>query len=340
MTANEQLAEALRVRQLYLLRHQVSARKVIDGYIDQLGAAIAAQILKVSPSEPARGVYQRARVEKLIAAVAAQIAVTYKDINGFMLDEMAALADAEAVYTIAKVNELVGSDVAALALPAAEATALVRNVLIGGAPMADWWSKQSASIRDRFAQQMRIGIIGGETDAQLIARVRGTRAMGFKDGLMDVSRRMAKILVRGSSSAAIGAVRKKAVEDNPRVFQGIQQVSVLDGRTSQTCIAYAGKVWEVPGFKPLGHSLPYNGGTPRHPNCRSTEIPVLTEEYGGAPADDIGFDDFLNGKSAVFLDELLGKGKAGLYRGGEITLSDLVDQRGRPLTLEQLKTLS
>ncbi|WP_020184538.1 hypothetical protein [Methylopila sp. 73B] len=334
---NEDLAEALRIRLLALLRHQVTVHTEIERYLTALDKAIAAQIIEFAPTSVTHEVYRQERLAKLLAAVAAQVSASYRDIRRYHVNEMADLAQVEALYLTRQVNEVVGRDLLAFALPAAEAVGLVRSTLVSGAPMADWWEGQSVAARDAFNQMMRIGVLGGESDADLIKRVRGTREMAFKDGLVEVSRRRAKLLVRGASSAITGAVRKKAVEDNPRVFRGIQQISVLDGRTSHTCISYAGKVWTVPDYKPVGHKLPYNGGTPRHPGCRSTEIAVLQEKWGGAPADDMDFDTFLSGKSPEFTDQLLGKGRAELYRAGKITLADLVDQRGRPLTLEQLK---
>lgn len=275
-------------------------------------------------------------MDSLIAAVSARISASYKDIRGYHIKEMTSLADAEALFVITQVNKLLGKDRAKLTLTASEATALVKTSLLSGSTLPDWWEGQSQATQDAFAQQMRIGVLGGESDSDLVARVRGTSALGYKDGIMEVSRRSAKILVRGASSMVSTAISTKAVLDNPDVFDGIQQISVLDGRTSPTCISYAGKVWSLPGYKPVGHALPYNGGVPRHPNCRSKEIPVISKSLGGEPADDVGFDTFLEGKSDAFTDSLLGKGRAQLYKDGDITLSDLVDQQGRPLTLEQL----
>ena len=334
---NQKLADALRRRQLKLLRHQVSVQAEFNRFLALLDNAIIAQIVSISPGEPARDLYRQRRVDKLIEAVAASISDTYSDMQRFTRKELQGLADVEALFLINKVNDLFGSDAARLALSSSEALALVDDTLIHGAVLKTWWRNQAITVQDRFAQEMRIGMIAGESDADLVRRVRGTKEMGFKDGLMEVSRRMGKILVRASSSSIVGATRKKAVLDNPDVFDGIQQISVLDGRTSHTCIAYAGKVWSVPGYKPVGHSLPYNGGVPRHPNCRSTEIPVIREALGGAPAEDVGFDSFLKTLAPTEVDALLGSGRADLYRSGKITLADLVDQQGRPLTLEQLR---
>ncbi|MET4294724.1 hypothetical protein ABIB06_006557 [Bradyrhizobium sp. LB8.2] len=333
---NEALAEKLRKRQLYLLRHQVSFRNEISAFLRTLEKGIAAEIITISPSEPAREAYRRQRVDKLLQAVSTLISKTYRDIGKHATRELQGLAEVESFFLLQSVNELMGTNLRNIALDAPAALALVKDTMMSGAVLQDWLDEQSSWIKDRFAQEMRMGIVGGESDAEMVGRIRGTSELNYTDGLMEMSRRKAKILVRGASSAVVRETRTKSVLDNPDVFSGIQQVSVLDGRTSHTCISYAGKVWVLPGYKPIGHNLPYNGGTPRHPNCRSTEIPVIA---GEPAADDIGFDDFIKDKPDAELNELLGRGRAELYRDQKITLSGLVDQAGRPLTLKQLREI-
>lgn len=88
-------------------------------------------------------------------------------------------------------------------------------------------------------------------------------------------------------------------------------------------------------------------------NCRSTVIPILKtlREMGidrdnfqqttrasmdGQVAADITFDQFLKGKPQSFADQMLGKGRAELWREGKITLTQLLNAKGQPLTLKQL----
>jgi SPP1 gp7 family putative phage head morphogenesis protein len=49
------------------------------------------------------------------------------------------------------------------------------------------------------------------------------------------------------------------------------------------------------------------------------------------------FDEWLSTKSKAFQDEMLGPGRAELWRSGKLTLTELLDQNGRPLPLEVLK---
>jgi len=57
----------------------------------------------------------------------------------------------------------------------------------------------------------------------------------------------------------------------------------------------------------------------------------------GPVASDLSFDDFLRSQPPDFADEMLGKGRAELWRSGRITLAQLLDARGNPLTLAELR---
>jgi hypothetical protein len=334
-TPNERLADKLRDRQVKLFRHEAYLRREIGKFLTALEKAMAAAVISANIEGVSAASYKKARADKLIAGIADTIRDAYREINTFHRRDMAGVFEAEALYLIQQINQLIGSDIAVLAsLPA---LATVRDTLIAGAPMQEWWGTQSADIRQRFANTIRAGVLAGDTDAMLVAKVRGTRELGFKDGLIEVSRRKAQILVRGAMSSVTAQARKAQMEANPKVFSGIQQVSVFDGRTSDTCIAYAGKVWSLPDYQPIGHSLPYNGGVPRHANCRSVEIAVINPDIGGEPSPDLTFESYLANKSKADVEQLLGKGKAELYLNGDISLTELVSQNGRPMTLEALR---
>ncbi|WP_424411224.1 phage minor head protein [Pasteurella sp. PK-2025] len=89
-------------------------------------------------------------------------------------------------------------------------------------------------------------------------------------------------------------------------------------------------------------------------NCRSTmrlitkswrelgfdvdEIPESTRaSMDGQVKENITYEDWLKNKTKAQQDEILGKGKADLWRNGVITFRDMLDQSGRPLTLKELK---
>jgi hypothetical protein len=150
--------------------------------------------------------------------------------------------------------------------------------------------------------------------------------------------------------------RLATFQENSDIIKAVQQISTLDNRTTDICIAYNNQMWDVETLEPIDGAPAFNGGPPRHFNCRSTLVPVTksfeelgidaTEQKGtrasmdGQVPDDITFDQYLEGKSREFQDELLGERRAELWRQDRITLQQLVDQRGRPLTVEELENLA
>ena len=60
----------------------------------------------------------------------------------------------------------------------------------------------------------------------------------------------------------------------------------------------------------------------------------------GYVARDLTFDSWLKKKGVRFQNQMLGPGRAELWRSGKITLRDLIDQKGRPLTLAELSAMT
>lgn len=89
-------------------------------------------------------------------------------------------------------------------------------------------------------------------------------------------------------------------------------------------------------------------------NCRSVLTPI-TKSFRemGIPLDEFPestrasmdgqvpegktFEQWISGQPEGVAEKVFGKGRAELWRHGKITVRDMVDQRGRPLTLEELR---
>ncbi|WP_327078137.1 colicin D domain-containing protein, partial [Glaesserella parasuis] len=67
------------------------------------------------------------------------------------------------------------------------------------------------------------------------------------------------------------------------------------------------------------------------------EMPSSTRASQDGPvSEQINYENWLKSKSPGQQDQVLGKGKADLWRRGVITFADMLDQSGRPLTLKDL----
>lgn len=237
--------------------------------------------------------------------------------------------------------------------PSAERLAsLAKNVLIEGAPTKAWWAKQDEDTAFRFAQAVRQGVVNGETNERIVARVAG------KNGVLDLSRRHARTLVHSSIMSAANMARWETFKGSfADTSPGVKWLATLDSHTCPTCGALDGQAWDW-DMKPIRGSKMLFTMPPRHANCRCILSPLppsfddifgasgLDEMFGniGARASSEGpqksgttFSDFLKRQSPDFVERVLGKRRADLYLAGKLNLSDLVTKTGRPLTLDELK---
>jgi SPP1 gp7 family putative phage head morphogenesis protein len=238
--------------------------------------------------------------------------------------------------------------------------AIATNVLIEGQRPLLWWRRQANDLHNKFMREIRTSLENGESTAQAAVRLTGGTVNGVEvSGILKTTKNNANTLARTALNKITNEARIQSFEANADVVKAMKQISTLDNKTSNICIAYDGQVWaNTPGKEPIPPStLPFNGGPPRHFNCRSTLVPVLKswEELGidakelsastrasmdGQVPEDTTFDDFLKKKGTTFQNKILGVTKAKLWRAGKITLRQLVDFRGNPLTDEQLLALA
>lgn len=330
-----------------ILEHQIRMLRVSAGY-EREALLILLQMErelseKLIGSRPLTN-WSRDRLTNLLNETRSRIAEYYIEIR--KSTSLGAIAKTEATFVASRMQSVIGTALTVAVPTNAVLNTLVGDLLIQGAPSAEWWRRQGQDTAFRFANAVRQGVAQGETNAQIVQRVRGTST---QPGIMEVSKRNAEALVRSSVQTAANVSRLATYRENDDVILGVRQLSTLDSRTTDICIAYSGAQWDLDGNPIRGTKLPFNGGPPRHWNCRSVLVPIvkpipgMPEFLGGSRASedgpvaaDISFSDWLGGKSKAYQDDLLGKGKAELWRKGKITLPQLLDQRGRPLTLEQL----
>jgi hypothetical protein len=102
---------------------------------------------------------------------------------------------------------------------------LSRNVLIQGAPSSAWWDKQAEDTAFKFAQQVRQGVINGETNERIVSRIVGRAA---EPGIMDIARRNARALVHSSVMSAANDARLATFRRNARFIKGVRWLATLD----------------------------------------------------------------------------------------------------------------
>ena len=205
------------------------------------------------------------------------------------------------------------------------------------------FSKEQAKA---VSNAVSIGFYEGQTTPEIVRGIIGTKSQNFKNGTLNVSRTSAETMVRTALSHTSAVARNKSYEDNEDLSPYYEWVSTLDGKTSPICRSRDGKVWRV-GEGPL---------PPAHFNCRSTTAPLFKDDVkvvngklikqdqsgtrasiDGQVSADLSYNDWLKRQSKAFQVDVLGKQKAELFRKGNLTMDQFVNNKGQELTLDQLE---
>lgn len=200
---------------------------------------------------------------------------------------------------------------------------LARGLLVLGAPPGEQWTRQGDALGRRVGDLVREAAAG--TPGSVRDAVSDALATARRDAqnLADLTANSAAAQGRAEVARASGAV-------------GFRWLSVLDMRTTAGCALRNGLLYTL-DLEPMGHSIPIERPPPRHWGCRSLLVPLLRMPRAG-DVDLESFEAWIDGLSTEQQADVLGKGRADLYRRGVITKADLVNQRGRVLTLRELRS--
>lgn len=211
---------------------------------------------------------------------------------------------------------------------------------------------RAALIRDAI----RIGVVEGQTNDQIVRRIMGLRSDGYADGLLERSRRDIETMVRTAISHTANTARDAFYQANGDLVKAVSWLSTLDARTTKTiCVPRDGKLYSNDTHKPIGHQMPWMGGPGRaHFGCRSTSTPVLKswEELGlsvdeidvgtrasmdGTVPADTTYGEWLSQQSAARQDQILGPTRGKLMRQGGLDFDRFYNQKGVYLNLDELR---
>lgn len=338
MTIQEDFLDTTRQRQFQLLRFDASLRRAADETLAELERELST--LVASTEFGVRASTVKSRQEQLLKDGRDAIRTSYSKMAREHLKQLDQLSSDEIDWVNESTLLVLGAaGVTALkqkTIPMNEIKGIVDDSVIQGRTMKQWWSQIAGGTVEAFNAAIREGVSLGEQGTALAQRIKGGTRQGEPIiGMMQRAQRNAHSIIRTGTQMVANKARLLAYKANPNV-KGVTQISVFDSRTSKICIAYGGRKWDL-DLKPIGHNLKWLNGPPRHINCRSSAAPLydLDEDV-----DDKTFDVWLKGKNKKFQNELLGVGRAELWRDDKITLTELVNPIGRPLTLDQLKELN
>lgn len=260
-TANEELLDAT-------VRHQI----VVLRFSDRM-AADAARLLEASDRELVAMLqtelteFAEARLNAMLIEVRRLRAAAIQAVDADVRPNLDGLSQVEATWEVGAMGAAIPVELTLNTVAPATLRAVVASP-INGIPLQGWWDRLAASDAQRIEQQLRLGILQGETTDQIVRRIRGTKAAGYSDGVLAITKRDAETVVRTAANHVSTGARQATWDANADIISGVRWVSTLDGRTSAVCRSRDGEVYPIDkGPRP-----------PAHPNCRSTVVPVLAGE--------------------------------------------------------------
>lgn len=233
----------------------------------------------------------------------------------------------------------------------AQVQTAARTMPFQGRLISEWLAGveagRAASIRDA----VRSGIVDGKPTAEIVRTIMGTKAERYADGVLQKSRRDVESVVRSAVSSAAAVASDKAFEANVVLISHVEWVSILDNRTTVMCRIRDRLPYTLGTYKPIGHKIPWLAGPGRlHFCCRSSKWPVLksAKELGitdaqvmalldGQSPQQVTFGEWLQGQSAARQDQILGPERGRLMRQGKLKFKDFYNDKGKFLTLEELR---
>ena len=357
-TLNERVDEVLSQHDLDLIRYANGHTKDVITQINNLQAEIINLIKTAEPKS-------RATLEALLVQVNSAIDRSYSAIAIKSVAEFKELATVES-KAVTKITERVFR--APIAPKIINENVVLKIVDDGLAPntsdgmtIRNRWNKQRDGLKLNTRDGLNYAIQNNQGLDDMLRIIRGNKSLNFKDWVIWKNKKAADTLVRTATDTVVNASRLATYERNNDTVKGIQVNAILDSRTTILCRTRNGWAWRLPSYRPFrGTPEKFMGPPPWHFNCRSTLSPIfgsledlqgvldpaLNKEIlrlnkrlpiDGKPAPTPSFSKMLKSMSKAEQESVLGKGRLELYDKGKITLSDLVNQQGRTLTLAELK---
>lgn len=214
---------------------------------------------------------------------------------------------------------------------------------ISGKTMRGWFSEMTTQTRTALNDQIRQGMIEGESINDILRRVRGRRENGFNDGVIGRVGDNAEAIVRSGVMKASNKARQEFHQANPDVVKGYSWVLTLDSRTCSICSHGESQNPYPPDSPP---------DLPAHVNCRclSTVITPSFRELGldidemepgtrasmnGEVPDTMTYEQWFDEQSESLQRDILGDTRLQGYKAG-YRVTAFADN-GQILNLDQLR---
>lgn len=358
MSANDEIQDDFIQKQVDLERVSAGSKKRVAGILNKMEKRIIA--LLASADIKSNGQLLKGALDDLFDELTKIVGQTYTNqVKSIIEKDLKNVSRASRMQAEKSINNTAGTELVTTSTSAQTAQKDLNAVNIEGVDIDASVDRQAGATAQRYIDRINRGVSEGLGIDDIVRSVRGTAANNYKDGLIQISKNDATRLIRTSVNKISNDSALKAFQDNLDVVEFIEQISTLDSRTSDICKAYDSRLWNAKTLEPVGHSLPYRGGPPRHWNCRSVIVPVTKsleslgistrkknvvadntegtrKAFDGEVPESTTYEEWLGRQSQATQIEALGRTKWELWKDGKLNFRQLVDQSGNPLSTEAL----
>ncbi len=354
-TVNEQLLDASISHAIDMQRYSNGVVRRLIALLNRADNDLFLQINSALSRLPAES-FTVERLDLLLADVRRVNEAAYQQLRHGLESELKDLVAYESNYQMQLFQSAlpVQLSVASISVEQVYSAALARPMQ--SRLLSEWAKGIEADKMVRIRDALRMGYVEGETISQMVQRIRGTRARGYEDGIIQTDRRNAESIVRTAISHTAGHTRDRFAEANASLIAATVWISTLDMRTTkEICVPRDGKKYDPVTHKPIGHDMPWGAGPGRaHWNCRSSsyfalkswkslgiDMEELPESFrssmDGTVPESTTYIDWIKKQSAGRQDDFLGTTRGRLLRSGGLPVDRLYDQKGKWLSLDQLR---
>ena len=362
VSAQKALIDALSQHQAYLYR---ASTQNVNELTDQFNKLSNAQLLRLSElledlTESERKALQglnfssKGKASRNIEEIKAILNEWFKSIDQDLSSEFEKSAVSLAVYEASYTSNLIANSVAVVSGENIYKT--IKKTPYAGGQLVDYLFKDIASLlRKKVEYVIRDGISQGQTNQQIVQRIKGKKSLDYKDGILKTNEYEIERQVRTARSH----ISTATYIDTYRAlgYEYVKVVATLDGRTCKYCASIDGDVYPIDD--------PTRPHFPVHPNNRTTYVgcdkdgsiagqrPFVMDERKvkdipkeerkhliGQMDANTSFKEFFEQSDEFFQRTWLGKSKYELYKKGEYSIDKFADPLNkRGYTLAELKAL-
>lgn len=335
MSLSEEIQDAITRHQIYILRYSAGREKEASEYVARIQEMIESELEKEELST-----MDMMRLRRFYDEITEFADETYGELADKIVQDASQLAELETEWNGSTFARFIEENIISPSDVEAQ-LAVFAGGLLGGTfgnirNLANAFRQNKVA---QIVQNVSDGVTLRERNEQIKTRVQ--RVSGLQ-------KKQVGSLIRTITNHASVEARDIMMRMNESIFDGYEWVSVLDSRTSIICASRDGTVY------PFTDDPEKSPKPPAHFSCRSTITPVVKKQFEqrrekktqrvaeGAKGktkvrQTTTYQSWLRRQPASFQDEVLGKTRGALFRRGELPISKFVDQRGKTLTLDELR---